>query len=400
MDLLVRTTDAPSVALQPVEIVERKGLGHPDTICDLVAEHICVRLCQHYLQRFGVILHHNVDKVLLCGGSARAAFGGGDIVHPIELFLAGRATEHYRGERIPTADIAVEATKEWFRAHLSNIDVDQGLRIIPKVRPGSADLVHLFSKGSSRIALANDTSCGVGFAPATDLERAVLEVERVLNAPETKRLHPEIGSDVKVMGTRREGRIALTIGCAFVGRFISNIDDYAKKKAATTALAFEAARSVTSLDVAAEINVADDIEREQVFLTVTGTSAEAGDDGEVGRGNRVGGLITPNRPMTMEAAAGKNPVTHVGKVYNVLANRIAHEVALDVRGARDVTGMLVSAIGRPVDDPTLADIQIWVPDAAHRADAVRENVAEIVRQQLASIDRIREDLLAEKLSVA
>jgi S-adenosylmethionine synthetase len=50
-----------------------------------------------------------------------------------------------------------------------------------------------------------------------------------------------------------------------------------------------------------------------VYLTVTGTSAEAGDDGEVGRGNRVNDLITPYRPISLEAAAGKNPVTHVGQ---------------------------------------------------------------------------------------
>ena len=54
-----------------------------------------------------------------------------------------------------------------------------------------------------------------------------------------------------------------------------------------------------------------------IYLTVTGLSAEQGDDGEVGRGNRVNGLITPSRAMSLEAAAGKNAVAHVGKLYNL-----------------------------------------------------------------------------------
>ncbi len=56
------------------------------------------------------------------------------------------------------------------------------------------------------------------------------------------------------------------------------------------------------------VNTADDIKKKSVFLTVTGTSAEMGDDGSVGRGNRCNGLITPNRPMSMEATSGKNPI--------------------------------------------------------------------------------------------
>jgi S-adenosylmethionine synthetase len=49
-------------AAADVEIVERKGLGHPDTICDLVMERISQALSQAYLQHFGKILHHNCDK--------------------------------------------------------------------------------------------------------------------------------------------------------------------------------------------------------------------------------------------------------------------------------------------------------------------------------------------------
>lgn len=75
-----------------VEIVERKGLGHPDTICDALAEAFSRNLCREYLARFGSILHHNVDKALLCGGRSAPAFEGGAILSPIDIYLAGRAT--------------------------------------------------------------------------------------------------------------------------------------------------------------------------------------------------------------------------------------------------------------------------------------------------------------------
>src|SRR5690606_40191772 len=92
-------------------------------------------------------------------------------------------------------------------------------------------------------------------------------------------------------------------------------------------LAREAARTAGARDCAVEVNMADGETPESVYLTVTGTSAESGDYGQVGRGNRANGLITPHRPMSLEAVAGKNPVTHVGKLYNLLASRIAAEAA-------------------------------------------------------------------------
>jgi S-adenosylmethionine synthetase len=178
-------------------VVEHKGLGHPDTICDAVAGHISQALCRHYLERFGRILHHNVDKILLVGGAARPAFGGGEILQPIEIYLAGRATFEYRSEAVPFHDIAVEACRRWLRRTLPNLDVERNVRITPRIRPGSADLAALFEREAG-VALANDTSIGCGFAPFTELERIVLEVARTLNGPDAQRDSPAIGEDIKI----------------------------------------------------------------------------------------------------------------------------------------------------------------------------------------------------------
>ena len=393
MDVSIHALGPCSPGARDMEVVERKGLGHPDTICDAVAEHISVRLSRYYLERFGSILHHNVDKVLLCAGAARPAFGGGDVLEPIELYLAGRATGEHAGVRVPVHDLAVDACQEWIRTHLCDLDVDKHVRIIPRLRPGSSELTQLFARGG-RVPLTNDSSCGVGFAPLTDLERIVLAVERGLNSAEVKNLHPEIGTDIKVMGVRRGSRIQLTVACAFIGKYISDVAEYACRKQEVRQMVCRIAREGTSCEVEVDINTADDLEHGGVFLTVTGTSAEAGDDGEVGRGNRACGLITPYRVMTLEAVAGKNPVSHVGKLYNLLAGRIAAEAVASLPGVSAATCVAVSQIGRPIDEPHALDLELTLTDPADWT-GVKAAARAIVEAQLQQIPSLRNDLLSE-----
>ncbi len=390
MEIITRTrAEWPDDA--PVEVVERKGLGHPDTLCDAIAERICVALCRHYQERFGTILHHNVDKVLLVGGASRPRFGGGEIVAPIEIYLAGRATAEWRGERVPVDDLALAACRQVLAERLLHGQLDRDVRIVSRIRPGSADLTALFARGGA--PLANDTSCGVGFAPFTELERIVLEVERTLNHRETKAGHPELGTDVKVMGVRRRDRISLTVACAFIDRHVESIDAYAACKLETARLVGAATERVSRLSSSAVINAADDAEN--VYLTVTGTSAEAGDDGEVGRGNRANGLITPYRPMTMEAAAGKNPVTHAGKLYNVAAHRIAASIVAEVPEAFAATCTLVSQIGAPIDEPAVVDVALAAPPS----DRARARIEQLVHDTLDHLDRLRDEIIAGSVIV-
>jgi len=364
----------------PVEAVERKGLGHPDTICDALAEELSLALLRHYLERFGIPLHYNVDKVLLVGGRARPAFGGGEVLEPISIYLAGRATLEHKGVGVPVEEIAVETCRAWLARNLHALDAQRHVRIHCLVRPGSKDLVELFGRPGG--ALANDTSCGVGFAPLTSVERLALGLERGLNAPAARALHPECGEDVKVMAVRAGSRLEVTLACAMVGRHLTGLGAYAEAKQELEARACEAAAGASSAgfaDLSLRVNAADDESRGEVYLTVTGTSAEAGDDGEVGRGNRVNGLITFHRPMSLEAAAGKNPVSHVGKLYNVIAERIAKDLAAwpDVASAECY---LVSRIGAPVTDPAVAEVRLRTH--GRRVDELRPAVKELVHARL------------------
>jgi S-adenosylmethionine synthetase len=391
VELVIRSRAGATPGDQPVEVVERKGLGHPDTLCDAIAEHICVELCRYYLEHFGAVLHHNVDKILLVGGAARPAFGAGEVTEPIEIYLGGRATAQHGGRSIPIHDIAIGACRARLRSHLRALDVEQHVRVVSRLRPGSSDLNDVFTRGA-RAALANDTSCGAGFAPLTDLERTVLAVERALNDPGTKLAHPAIGEDIKVMGVRSRGRTQLSIGCALIGRHLRDLAEYASTKQQVCALALAAASKASPLPVQVRVNVADDLERGHVFLTVTGTSAEAGDDGQVGRGNRVGGLITPYRAMTLEAAAGKNPVSHVGKLYNVAAARIAAAVVQQAEGILDASCVLFSAIGQPIDQPDIVDIAL----IGQGVDAKQTTIREIVTASLEQLSALRDELLTER----
>ena len=379
---------------QPVEIVERKGIGHPDTICDALAEELSRALCQFYLEKFGFILHHNVDKVLLRGGSSKAAFNGGEVLAPIEIYMAGRATFEYKGIKVPVDELVESSCRNWLNTHISELDASQHVKIHNLIRPGSSDLVELYLRQQQTgVALANDTSCGVGYAPLSQLEKVVLELEHELNSAAIKRQHPEIGDDIKVMGVRRQQHLELTVACAFVDRHISDIVDYQVKKSQLTKLVESIAARHTDMAVTVVANGADDIDAQSVYLTVTGTSAESGDDGEVGRGNRINGLISPYRPMNMEAAAGKNPVSHVGKLYNILAQMIAVEIVEQLTGVEECYCYLVSQIGSPINEPKVIDLKLHLHESVLMS-SVQVKIEEIVRDKLAGIQNIQKDVVA------
>jgi S-adenosylmethionine synthetase len=382
-----------------VEVVERKGLGHPDSICDALAERLSLALSRFYLERFGAIHHHNVDKALLWSGVTRPRFGGGEVIAPLEIFLAGRGTLEVGGVRVPVEELAVEGSRAWLREHLHAFDADAHAVIRPLVRPGSPELVELYGRGwKTGIWLANDTSIGVGWAPLDELEAIVLRVEEVLSAAARERGLGEVGEDIKVMGLRQEGGIRLTIGCAFVGRFLRDADAYLEAKAGVARLAGDTARSLTRSDVAVEVNAADDPAAGSFYLTVTGTSAEAGDDGEAGRGNRVNGLIAPGRPMTLESAAGKNPVTHVGKLYNVLAPLIAEALVAELPEVAEARCLLLSRIGRAVADPQVADVALRCHEPVE-ARALEARTRAVVGDALAGASRLWRELLEGRLAI-
>ena len=382
---------------QEIEIVERKGKGHPDTICDAIAEEVSRKLSIYYLENFGKILHHNVDKASLAGGRAKANFGSGEILEPIYILMLGRAISeilHNGGiERVPIGTIAGDAIRDKIESTLRYLDIERHLIIDHKIRAGSYDLVGLFDSAKG-VPRANDTSFGVAFAPFSETEKLVLETELLLNSTNYKKKLPEVGEDIKVMGLRQGNKIELTIAAAMISSIIPDLDHYLNVKEQVKNDVHDLASKITNREVFVDVNTADICERDKpcVYLTVTGTSAENGDDGQVGRGNRANGLITPFRTMSLEAAAGKNPVSHVGKIYNVICMDIADEIVEKVKGIKEVYIRFLSQIGKPIDEPLVANAQV-ILDEGIQYNTVQSDIEGIMNDNLANITKITEKFL-------
>ncbi|HKN07845.1 MAG TPA: methionine adenosyltransferase [Thermoplasmata archaeon] len=380
---------------QEIELVERKGLGHPDSIADGVSESVSRALCRMYLDEFGKILHHNTDETQVVGGASEPKFGGGRVTSPIYILLVGRATTEVNGEKLPYRDVAVEAAKKYVQSVCAHIDTDSQVEFDCKIGQGSVDLRGVFEQ---KAVLSNDTSFGVGFAPLSDTERLVLESEKFLTLKLKKKL-PALGEDVKVMGYRQDEEIHLTVAAALVDSEIKDGQEYASVCEEIHDKLADQAAKLTRRKVSIDVNTADDPELGRYYLTVTGCSMEAGDDGSVGRGNRANGLITPCRPMSLEASAGKNPVNHVGKIYNLLGNLIANDIVKEAGGdVREVHVRILSQIGKPVDQPQVASLQILTADGVKLAK-VKPNAEAVAQRWFDDVDSIPRLLLTGKLSV-
>lgn len=388
-----------------VELVERKGLGHPDYIADAAAEEASRVLSKYYLEHYGTILHHNLDKVLVVGGQAAPRFGGGEVIQPIYIIVSGRATTEVRRsdgsiEQIPIGTLVLRAVKDWIKRNFRFLDPEEHVVVDYKIGRGSADLVGIFELGK-KVPLANDTSVGVGFAPFSTLEKLVYETERLLNSRDFKQRHPEVGEDIKVMGLRRGREIDLTIAAAIVSGLVRDLDHYLSvKEAIREAVLDLASRIAPDYTVRVHVNTGDKPEKGIIYLTVTGTSAEHGDDGTAGRGNRACGLITPMRPMSLEATAGKNPVSHVGKIYNVMAMDAAKRIHEQVKGVREVYVELLSQIGKPINEPLVANIKI-IPerlDTEITSETKRE-IESIMSEVLDSYAKYTRDIVSGRIKV-
>ena len=376
MNISWTETEKDPVENREVELVERKGLGHPDSICDGIAEKVSRALSREYRERFGHILHHNTDEVQLVAGESNPEFNGGEVIEPIFILLTGRATKQFDGEEIPVDRIALRAAREYIEENFKALNPSQ-IEFESRIGETSTDLASVYERNER---MSNDTSFGVGHAPLSSAEKTVKHVEKSVRELES------CGEDVKVMGLRQGRDITLTVAAAAISSRIESMGEYKNHIEAVERTA-EKIGGENGLNPEVHVNTADNLEKQEIYLTVTGTSAEMGDDGSVGRGNRVNGLITPHRSMSMEAASGKNPVTHVGKIYNLLARDIAEEIHSETGHYAQVK--LLSQIGGPIKDPQLVEVE---------SSASQEEFKDIVERKLKEIDSVTEKCVEGDIS--
>lgn len=398
-NILVESLNKAPVEAQSVELVERKGIGHPDSICDAVMEAISVALSEAYIEIFGRVLHHNIDKGLLVAGRTTPRLGGGTVEEPMRLIFGDRAVYEIQGRRVPVGEIAEATACNWVRQNLRFVNPYEHIVFQNEIKPGSPELTDIFQR---EVIGANDTSAAVGYAPLTETERIVLATERYLNSPEFKQRFPESGEDIKVMGYRRHRELILTVAMAFVDRFVPSEAEYFARKADIhqAIVDFVMGEKLNFDTVTVDLNTLDEPGRGEggMYLTVLGTSAESGDSGQVGRGNKVNGVIALNRPMSTEAAAGKNAISHVGKIYNLLSHRIAQEVYTGVPGLQEVYIWLCSQIGQPIDRPLIASAQLVLAPGTE-LESVRRPVEDVIERELEDIYQFTARLARGELTV-
>ncbi len=379
------------------EIVERKGIGHPDTICDLVMNQISVDLSKLYLKETGAIQHHNMDKALLVAGQSESNFGGGKIIKPMKMILGDRATFDIGERKLPIGDFAIQTAKKWFEKNLRFVN-DEHVEYQVEIGVTSKELQSIFENTKS--FAANDTSVLVGYAPFTETESIVLNTEQHINSKQFKDNFPESGEDVKVMGFRDSNHVDLTIATAFVDRFISSENQYFQRKDEMLQEINEFLKKNYSMKVTTNMNCLDSKNRGMsgLYLTVLGTSADSADSGQVGRGNMASRVISPSRPAGSEATAGKNPVSHIGKIYNALSFKIANEIHTKVSGLDEVCVWMYNVIGRPVNDPKAVIVQPTITGQLH--DAEKNQINEIVENNLQNIHEFCNELISGKYPIA
>lgn len=392
-NITITETTATEINALPVEIVERKGIGHPDSLCDGIASEISREYSRWCQKTLGVLLHHNFDKVQLVAGESKVSFGQGIMVKPIRIQIAGRGTREYNGQAVPVDTIAITTARNYLRRALRNLDIDHQVVVDCFAGHGSSDLTNTVNR-----IKANDTSFGVAHWPRSILEHLVFEVSQYLNT-NLLFIFP-IGEDTKVMGCRRGSIITLTCAVPFISREVKDAMEYLRLKKELTAKVEAFARELTpnELTLVVDINHADNPDNGDYYLTLTGTSAECGDDGQVGRGNRVTGYIAPFRPSSLEATCGKNAISHVGLIYNVLALEIAKRLCLQVGDVKEASVYILSQIGAPVSEPLVTNAVVRLKGKKLRGKILRE-IHNVIDTSLAEVHKTTRDILDGKISL-
>lgn len=394
--------------LNSTEVVERKGKGHPDTLADGLGEELSRVYSKYTLKKFGYILHHDFDKVGILGGKSQVQFGEGLVVKPITLLINSRASYSFGNEEIPLKELLENAAREFiFKRYptLKNEDITIDYNINPSSSPGN---INNSKKEGTRkywfnprgpedlpetsALKSNDSVVVCGYAPLNVTERICLEVEQYLNSDSYKRKNKWCGTDIKLQVIREKNKIGVTICVPQLADDVKNINEYVNNitKTKDDIIDYVNKNISSEIDLEVNLNTRDNFNVPELYLTTIGSSIESGDIGMVGRGNRINGLITPNKPMSLEAPYGKNPVYHVGKLYSVASNIIARKISETIGGYCEV--FMLSQSGRLVKDPW----KIVVKTDIKRKDSV---IKKLVEEEIENISDLTLQIIEGKINL-
>ncbi len=381
--IVIENIKRKPVELNKINIAECKGIGHPDTLMDTLCDSASNTLSKNYLKYFGSVLHHNLDKGLLIAGKSKPQFGGGRIIKPMEIYIAGRATTKVGSKSINVKEIIKKDAKK----NLSKFrHLGDSYKLFVKVKEGALNLREIFKR---KIPVANDTSFGVAHAPFSLTEKIAYRVSHFLNSKLSKKIKA-IGPDIKVMSAKINNTHEITLAIAFIDKFIASMQEYIETKEKVK----DAIKHFVKIPCKININTLDNIKGNEstVYLTVTGLSGEQGDDGQPGRGNRISGLISPDRPMSLEATAGKN-INHPGKLYQILSYIMAQKISR-ISNVRECYVKLLVQIGQPLDEP-LVSVRLNCDEFR----STNKKAIRIIENLLSNLRNIQRDIIYGKFDL-
>lgn len=377
MKTFIYVNEKNNIDNQKFEVVETKGKGHPDNICDTLAEKISANYSKYCLEYYGVILRHMIDKLSILGGGSKVQFGGGEITSPIKILVNGRFTNRYKNEKIDYMKIVSKTIKDYFKDLFPLLDVENYLMIVDNTHhnegPGVVyngdnttknERIKFFEAVDDRDAKrhnnhnkCNDTSTTVSYYPMSKLEQTVLNIEQLLNSTKYKEVNPWVGNDIKVMGIRKENKIEITSCIPLISKYVKDLDDYKSKLTRLkTDVEKETKKLFKNNNIEVYLNTRDDYDNNDLYLTLIGSAIESGDEGAVGRGNRSRGVIPFSRNFSMEAACGKNPVYHTGKLFTAIGDIISQKIYEKYHVENVV--YCTSKMGDKIEDPWNISVEL------------------------------------------
>lgn len=384
MRISINQNQSVKIEDSPFETVERKGVGHPDTLCDAIAEAASRNYSKKVYEMVGKLPHHYFDKVMLMGGAADMGLGHGKLVSPYRVVFAGKVTRRVGDVEFPVTQIITDAAKEVLSDILVNFDVEKDLVVMdelrdyqgpskkrPRYQPETIDAMPDMQKEGR---VSNDVNLCVGFAPLSRCEQATIDTEHLLNSKEFKKQHPYTGSDIKVSGVRMGNQIEITVNMPFISSLVHDMNEYNRLTGIVSSEIEDYFKKTGREDIALNFNPQD--VSGIPYLTVTGSVADTGDVGVVGRGNRQNGLITPMRPMSIEAVSGKSPIDNTGKMYGVMATRISAKIYEKFKIWNNVA--ITTFRDRPLTDP--AFVQVLVAEDITQRQS--EEMAQLIESML------------------
>lgn len=406
MDFLTLSRDYLDPEAKLLEIVERKGLGHPDTLADGLAETVSLAYSRYCRDNFGAVLHHNVDKLFIGGGWFVSDFGSCDFRKPIKVIVNGRMSDSFGGQAIDLAAIQQQAITEYLSRALPNLRPEH-LEVISNstqntTRPHWFSPRDLNDLPETQKLVAGDTSVAVAHWPRTTCEMLAYELEQYFwrkndgKDDEVARNNPdfrfnEIGQDIKVMVVRRGSQlIDITVCLPVLARYARNVDDYNDIlqyfEAQLTGYALALVPNNKAINIRINPDGSGGYRR---YLLGIGSCVECGEEGLVGRGNSPLGVISTFRPYSMEAPAGKNPVYHTGRVMGYLTQRLAKAIY-------NSFGVKCSVISMAKNSQSLippSDLMVYT-----ETDVDRRELEELIEREFIGVDYLSEILATRMIN--